>query len=256
MIDIHCHILPGIDDGSKDLDMSLEMLGIAEENNTTKIIATPHYYRGSYENEFEAVLGHVENLNVEIKSKGINVDIFPGQEVFVDKYTLDAYKQGIIHCLNASKYMLIEFPMDVLPDDAIDIIYELKLLGIRPIVAHPERYLYINGNLMNINKFIEEGCLFQLNTSSIMGLMGRRVKETTRSLMDNGLCHFIASDAHSTGKRCPNLGLLMRDIKKDYNDVYTSVQRNAQCILDNEEIDVRRKRIEKKNSIFSFFFKK
>lgn len=256
MIDIHCHVLPGIDDGSEDLDMSLQMLGIAEENNTTKIIATPHYYRGSYENEFTDILGHVENLNAQIRTRGINVEIFPGQEVFVDKYTLDAYKQGVIHCLNTSKYMLIEFPMDVLPEDAIDIIYELKLLGIKPIVAHPERYLYINGNLMNINKFVEEGCLFQLNTSSIMGLLGSRVKEAAFSLMDNGLCHFIASDAHSTGKRCPNLGLLMKDIKKDYREVYNSVQRNAQCILDNEVIDVRMKKIEKKKGLFSFFFKK
>lgn len=256
MIDIHCHVLPGIDDGSQDLDMSLEMLGIAEENNTTKIIATPHYYRGNYENKFKDVLGYVENLNAKIKSKGINIEIFPGQEVFVDKYTLDAYKQGSIHCLNASKYMLIEFPMDVLPDDAIDIIYELKLLGVKPIVAHPERYLYINGNLMNINKFIEEGCLFQLNTSSIMGLLGSRVKETAFGLMDNGLCHFIASDAHSTGKRCPNLGLVMKDIRKEYREVYDSVQRNAQCILENEEIDVTMKKIEKKKGLFSFFFKK
>jgi protein-tyrosine phosphatase len=202
------------------------------------------------------VLKHVENLNAEIKNRGINIEIFPGQEVFADKYTLDAYKQGIIHTLNDSKYMLIEFPMDVLPSDAIDIIYELKILGVRPIVAHPERYLYINGNLMNINKFVEEGCLFQLNTSSIMGLMGKRVKEAAQGLMDNGLCHFIASDAHSTGKRCPNLGLLMKDIKKDYNDVYTSVQRNAQCILEHEEVDVRMKRIEKKKGLFSSFFKK
>lgn len=108
---------------------------------------------------------------------------------------------------------------------------------------------------MNINKFIEEGCLFQLNTSSIMGLLGRRVKETAFGLMDNGLCHFIASDAHSAGKRCPNLGLLMKDIKKNYSELYASVQRNAQCILENEETDVRMKKIEKKKGLFSFFKK-
>lgn len=256
MIDIHCHVLPGIDDGSENLDMSLEMLGIAEENNTTKIIATPHYYRGNYENKFKDILKHVENLNTVIKAKKINIEIFPGQEIFVDKYTLDLYKDGTIHTLNDSKYMLVEFPMDVFPSDAIDMIYELKLLGVRPIVAHPERYIYINGDLMNINKFIEEGCLFQINTSSIIGLLGKRVKETAHSLMDNGLCHFIASDAHSAYKRCPNLGLVMEDIKEEYKEIYTSVQRNAQCILENEEIDVRMKIIEKKKGLFSFLFKR
>ena len=256
MIDIHCHVLPGIDDGSKDIDMSLQMLGIAEKNNTTKIIATPHYYRGYYENEFKDVLSHVENLNTVIKSKGINIDIFPGQEVFVDKHTLDLYKDGTIHTLNDSKYMLIEFPMGVLPDDAMDMVYELKLLGVKPIIAHPERYVYIISDLMNINKFIEEGCLFQLNTSSIEGHFGGKVKEISHVLMDNDLCHFIASDAHSTDRRCPNLGLTMENIKNNYNDIYTSVQKNAECILEDHEIDVNMKMIEKKKGLFSFLFKK
>ncbi len=120
---------------------------------------------------------HVKNLNDQAIANDIDVKLYPGQEIFVDKYTLDLYKDGTIHGLNDSKYLLIEFPMDVLPSDAFDIIYELKLLGVVPIIAHPERYLYISSDLTGINRFIEEGCLFQLNTSSLLGSWVNRVKK-------------------------------------------------------------------------------
>lgn len=257
MIDMHCHVLPGIDDGSKDLEMSIEMLVTAEKNKTDKIIVTPHFYRGYFENKYDEVLKHVAALNLEAEKQGIDIKLYPGQEVFADKYTLDYYKQGTIKGLNNSKYLLIEFPMDVMPEDALDIIYELKLLGVQPIVAHPERYIYIWNKLTNLNKFIEEDCLFQINTSSILGLMGKQIKEAAFSIMDNGLCSFIASDAHSNGKRCPNLGEAISAIKKDYKEVCNITMRNAESVLNNEDIRIPRKKIElKKKGIFSFMFGK
>lgn len=256
MIDMHCHVLPGIDDGAKDLQMSLEMLEIAERDKTDKIIVTPHYYRGRFENVYKDVLVHVKNLNSGCITKGINVELYPGQEIFVDKYTLDLYKDGIIHGLNDSKYLLIEFPMDVLPSDALDIIYELKLLGAKPIIAHPERYLYISSDLTGINRFIEEGCLFQINTSSILGFMGKLVKETAYQLLDNGMCNFIASDAHSTGKRCPNLSVTFNELGKNYPNIYRLVQENSENILNNKQIHVAMKKVEAKKGMFTFLFKK
>jgi protein-tyrosine phosphatase len=255
MIDMHCHILPNIDDGSKNLEMSIEMLEIAEKNRTEKIIVTPHFYRGYFENDYKDVLGYVKDLNSAAKENGIDIKLYPGQEVFVDKYTVEDYKNGTIQGLNNSRYLLIEFPMDVLPNNALDVIYELKLLGVRPIIAHPERYAYVLGKLTNINKFVEEGCLFQINTSSILGLMGKHVKQAAYSLMENGLCNFIASDAHSTGKRCPNIGEVMNEIKKNHGEIYELVQQNANCVLNNEDINVNMKKIEKNKSMFSFFFK-
>lgn len=256
MIDMHCHVLPEVDDGSKDLDMSIEMLKIAEKDKTHKIIVTPHFFRGKYENVFNDVLVHVKNLNEFCLSNDIDVKLYPGQEVMVDKYTLDLYKDGTIHGLNDSRYLLIELPMDVLPSDALDIIYELKLLGVVPILAHPERYLYIASDLSGINRFIEEGCLFQLNTTSLLGFMGKQGQKTAYHLLDNGICNFIASDAHSTGKRCPNLGSILNEIKQDYPDVYRQVQENASSVLNNEDIHVDMAKIQAKKSMFSFLFKK
>lgn len=256
MIDIHCHIVPGIDDGAGDLQTSIKMLEIAEKSRLNKIIATPHYIRNRYENSFEAITGAIEALNNEAQKRDIQVEIFPGQEVMVDKYTLDLYKQGTLGCLNNSKYMLIEFPMDVLPEDALNIIYELKLLGVKPIVAHPERYVYIQNKLTAINEFISEKCLFQLNANSITGVFGKKVEETALRLIENGACQFIASDAHSTGKRCPDILEAMRVVKHDYKEIYNSVQKNAQCVLENKDIEYSIKKLEEKKGFFSFMFKK
>lgn len=256
MIDIHCHIVPAVDDGSDALSTSIEMLNMAEKSGLKKIIATPHYIRNRYENSFQLMSQKVQELNSEAKKNNIEVELFPGQEIMADKYTLDLYKQGVIGCLNNSRYMLIEFPMDVLPDNALDIIYELNLLGVRTILAHPERYLYIQENITSINKFIEEKCLFQLNATSITGLFGKKIKETAFRLIENGLCQFIASDAHSSGKRCPDIAKAMSSIERDYKGIYNSVQVNAKCVLENSDVNYCVNKLEEKKGFFSFIFKK
>lgn len=252
MIDIHCHIVPGIDDGSSDLETSVKMLNIAEKSDLNKIITTPHYIRNRYENSFKSIVKCVEQLNIEAQRNNIAVELFPGQEVMADKYTLDLYKEGELGCLNNSSYMLIEFPMDVLPDDALDIIYELKLLGLKVIIAHPERYLYIQENLTVVNKFIEEKCFFQINAASITGLFGKKVSSAALKLIGNGVCHFIASDAHSAGGRRPDIAEAMALVRHDFKSVYSSLQNNAQCVLENKEIDYNIKKIQKKKGLFSW----
>lgn len=256
MIDIHCHIVPGIDDGSGNLGTSLKMLEIAEKSGLSTIITTPHYIKNRFENSFKSIVQAVEELNKEISKNNIQVQLLPGQEVMVDKYTLDLYKQGELGCLNNSQYMLIEFPMDVLPEDALDIIYELKLLRIKPIIAHPERYMYLQEKLTGVNKFIEEKCLFQINAASITGLFGKKVSETAIKLIENGVCQFIASDAHSAGGRSPDISKAMSLIKHDYNEVYKTIQRNARAVLENDAIEYNVKKIQEKKGFFSFIHKK
>ena len=254
MIDIHCHILPGIDDGSKDLDTSIQMLNTAVETGTKKCIATPHYYWGQFENNYISVTNHVKKLNSEAALRNIPIEIFPGQEVFVDKHTLDLCKRGIIRGLNHTKYILIEFPIDVLPSDAFDLIYELKILGAKPIIAHPERYVYIINKTSTINRFIEEECLFQINSSSIMGLFGPEVKKTALTLIENGICQFIASDAHSTGRRNADMTKALSIIKKEYSNIFESIIKNGQNVLDDRDINIDMKAIQEKKGIFSRIF--
>ena len=140
MIDTHCHIIPGIDDGAGDIETSLEMLKIAEEDGIKTIIATPHYYRNKYECNIEDARNHLDKLKELSQSEGISVEIIQGQEVFLDKYTVDLYKNGTIGTINNSKYILVETSFaGSKPKDVLENIYEIRLLGLTPILAHPER---------------------------------------------------------------------------------------------------------------------
>ena len=204
-IDIHSHILPGIDDGSKSMEMSIQMLKMAEAKGTKTIVATPHYMKSVYENYYDDVSLVHQQLKLAAASAGVNIEILLGQEIMLDKYSLKLCKEKKLRGINGTNYLLIEFPMEKLPKDAIDLIYELRVAGIKPIVAHPERYDYINKTPTVINDFIEEGCLFQINTGSLEGLFGKKVQSCAKMLVEERLANFIASDAHTLNKRCPGL---------------------------------------------------
>jgi protein-tyrosine phosphatase len=251
MMDIHCHILPGIDDGARDMETSLEMLRIAERDGINKIIATPHFYRNYYEVPYEEVIRKTMELNSTAEEHGINVKVIPGQEIFLDKYTLELYKRGIIGGLNNSRYMLLELPMDQIPTYALEIIYELKLLGVMPIIAHPERYLPVIKNPAVLNDFIEEECFFQINAGSIKGLFGRKIQSTAKRLVINGICDFVGSDAHSTNRRRPEIIEAVNIIKKYNTENGESFDR--MCISIEKDVGVKcnRLKIKPRKSIIS-----
>jgi len=256
MIDMHCHIIPGIDDGSQDLSESERMLLIAADQGTKTIVATPHYYRGYFENRYEDIKTQTEVLNQFVKGLNIDIDIVPGQEVLLDKYTLQLYKEGILSGLNGTKYMLVEFPMDKMPQEAFDVLYELRILGIKPIIAHPERYAFILGNPKLINAFLEEGCLFQLNSGSITGIFGKKVKETSQLLLEHGIYSFIASDAHSDRGRNPGLKEAFSLASQIDSGIEKKVQDNCEAMLKDIEIIKDFEKLPEKKSIFNFLNRK
>lgn len=254
MIDIHSHIIPGLDDGSKDLETSIKMIERAIKCNTRAIVATPHYYRGYFETPFDIVAEEVEMLKREIKKRGINIDLYPGQEVFLDKYTVQMYKNGQVKGNNGSRYLLIELPMGKYSESYIESIYEMKLMGAVPVIAHPERYRYIINNVNNINPFIEEGCLFQINTGSITGLFGKEVQKTAQALIENGICSFVASDAHSANVdgRCTGLEHAMKLVEKINKSVAKDSLINGELMLRDENIIRNYHKISVKKSFFNF----
>lgn len=252
MIDIHCHIIPGIDDGAKDMDTAVKMARIAEEDNTDVIIATPHFWYGFYENCFSDVAESVSKLNDILVSSNIDLKLLPGQEVFLDEHTLELYKSGEIKGLNGSKYVLMELPMDRMPHNAMETIYELHVLGAEVIIAHPERYMYIINKPSVINEFIEEKCFFQINTGSITGLMGGSVKKTAEKLIAHNICHFIASDAHSSGRRRPGLKAACKNFDENLK---LKIEENSQKLLDNFNIENYGEKI-RERSFFNLLMRK
>jgi protein-tyrosine phosphatase len=252
MVDIHSHIIPGVDDGSPDLPTTLSMLRRAVESGTKSIIATPHYYRGFFANDYGKVTAFVDDLKRNANTEGIEIDIYPGQEVFLDRHTVEMYRNGIIRGLNGSRYLLVEMPMQDYSESFLDILYELRLLGAVPVIAHPERYEYMIDDINRVNPFIDEGCLFQVNAGSITGVFGRKVQNTARVLIESGLCNFVASDAHTNGRRSTGISDAFGEVRCISRAAAAAAKGNADQVLKDGAIEAVNGKIRVKKSIFSF----
>lgn len=204
MIDIHSHILPGLDDGSPDMETSVKMARIAVSEGITGMIATPHFIEKDREIEKEKILESVANLNRELRERGVDLQIFPGQEVFLTPGVPELYEKGRLLALGGQdKYLLVELPIMSIPVYAADVIYSLILKGVRVIIAHPERNRDIARQPEKINEFIEIGALVQVNTLSLLGVFGSGAKGAATFFIKKGLTHFLATDCHTARARSP-----------------------------------------------------
>ena len=252
MIDIHSHILPQIDDGAEIIDTTLEMLKNAVKDGVKKIVATPHYCIGYGTTIITDVKDYVNKLNCLLREKELKIQIYSGQEVYLNEHTIEDYLEGNIGTINDSKYMLTECSINEFNDDIFDIIYELKIRGIIPIIAHPERYVPIIENVLYINKFIESGCLFQMNSGSIEGLFGKKVKLVAELFLNNGIYNFIGSDAHNNINRTTGLSKAI-NISNSINIKSEKVfMEGASKLLENKDIEFCGQKLKEKKSIFDF----
>ena len=256
LIDIHSHILPGIDDGSEDLQMSLEMLKIAEKCGTSTIIATPHYCIGYGETPYQQVKTMVSQMNKRAENDNINIKIVHGQEVYFSTNMIEDYKNGIIGTINDSDYLLFELPMHKFDEETFDVIYELQILGLKLILAHPERYKPIINDPSLINKFINEGLLFQLNAGSIEGRFGKEVKKTAETLLENNIYNFCGSDAHNISSRSTDLSGCEKIIKQVNPEMLEVFNESSKNLINNHEIEFIGNKVVKKKSMFSFLRKR
>ncbi|BCZ47111.1 exopolysaccharide biosynthesis protein [Clostridium gelidum] len=253
MIDIHSHILPKIDDGAENINITLEMIKNAVNDGIEKIVATPHYYIGYGTTPITEVKDYINKLNYFIEEKNLKIQIYSGQEVYLNEHTIHDYLEGKIGTINDSKYMLIECPMNEFNDYIFDIIYELKIRGIIPIIAHPERYFFVIENRLYINKFIEYGCLFQVNSGSIQGLFGRKVKLAAELLLNNGIYNFIGSDAHNNTNRTTGLSKAINLSNKINTESEKIFIESSNKLLKNKNIIFCGQKIKENKFKFHFF---
>lgn len=238
MIDFHSHILPYLDDGSKSFDISIEMIKIASEQGSKCICATPHFITGEFEISREAYNDKIEGLKTLGKLKGINIDILPGLEIYIHPDLPKLYKEKKIWGLNDTSYLLIEFPMEQLPSYAENIFYELRLLGVTPIIAHPERNLRFMKNMDLLVDLLEQGCLCQLNAGSLRGVYGKEIKTFSETLVKSNMVHIIGSDAHNSSGRSPILcseSALVNSLNKE---LYKWMMDFEYKLIKGEEMDV------------------
>lgn len=201
MYDIHCHILPGVDDGADNIDEAVMMAMMAKNSGVKAIFATPHYIEGFRYNNAVFNKNILEYLNSELYNRNIDIRIYIGNEVYLTFDLLELLEKEQIATLNNSNYMLIELPMYDIPMYIESIIYNLKLKGIIPIIAHPERNAKIIENPNILYKLIMKGALAQLNLPSLLGIYGKNVKNTAEILVKHNMIHFAGTDAHKPCKR-------------------------------------------------------
>lgn len=201
LVDIHCHILPGIDDGSESLKISLEMALQAVKEGVSTIIATPHYIVGENEHDLATLKERVQSLQTEIDRAGLALKILTGSEVYICPELIYRIKENKLITLNETPYLLCEFPTFDVPEHLLDIVRELTLYGYKPVIAHPERNEVFLRQPEMVENLIRMGCYLQVNGSSIVGRNGSRSQKFIIDLLKKGLIHFISSDAHSSNRR-------------------------------------------------------
>lgn len=212
-IDIHCHILPGLDDGPPDIEGSVEMLKVAMEDGISNIFATPHILPGLYDNNSNMIMSSLEEFRKHVPD---TVKIFYGADVRITVDLLEGVESGEVPTLNGSGYMLVELPQYVVPPNVDNLIFNLRHRGIIPIITHPERHLRLMQDLPALEKLLASGALCQITAMSITGSLGKGIQKASMNMIKKGLADFVASDAHDPKKRSPVLSRAYEEVKKEF----------------------------------------
>lgn len=205
MIDLHCHILPGIDDGAADLSVSLAMAEAFVAGCVRLVACTPHILPGLYHNTGLDIRQRVAALQAEIDRAGIPLFLTTGADVHVAPGLAAQIAAGTVLTLADTRYLLLEPPHHVLPVRFEETVFELQVAGYVPIITHPERLSWIRGNYGVIQKLFAQGALMQITAGSLTGKFGNSPLYWAERMLDEGLVHILASDAHENVKRRPDL---------------------------------------------------
>lgn len=205
MVDIHCHILPALDDGAADLDEALLMARIAADSGTKILVATPHFGSIGDEADPQAILSATKQLQAAVDALGLRLRILPGMELLCTSGLEQILEQKQYLTLAGSRYLLAEFYFDEALEAMDRMLAMIAARGLIPVIAHPERYGAVQADPDTVQQWIDTGYCIQLNAGSLLGNLGSRAQRTARFLAHNGLAHAVASDGHSPDHRPPSL---------------------------------------------------
>lgn len=235
MIDFHSHILPGIDDGAKNLEQSIAMVNEAKKVGFTKIISTSHYMENYYEcNEKDR-----RQLLKKVQENVQGIELILGNEIYITDNMIELLQNRQASSINGTKYVLFEFPLIATrPMNDKEVIYRLVENGYVPIIAHPERYPFIQENPDYLFELEEMGALFQSNYGSIIGMYGLKAKKTLKILLKNNLVSFFGSDVHRPEQVYNKMPKIIKKLKKIISneefEEFTEI--NPEKVLKNENI--------------------
>lgn len=237
MIDVHSHILPGVDDGAADMEETIAMLKYAINDGITAFIATPHYHLGRRVASYDQIEKAYSSVLCEIKKQHLPIKVFLGNEIFCSDTAIEDISKKKAHTMHGTRYILLEFhPGHSYREIRHGIHYAIEE-GYIPILAHAERYQVLLDDYKQVEELIDMGCYIQLNAGDIMGNDGWRVKHFCKKLLKEEDVHFIATDAHKKdGKRVPQLARCASYIAKKYGSDYarTIFEDNPRKLLENK----------------------
>jgi protein-tyrosine phosphatase len=205
MIDIHCHLLPGIDDGAPSLDTSLEMARMAVNDGIRTIFCTPHIYPGLYENTGPDIRHRVEQLQLILNDKGIALTLSFGADAHLVPEIFDGLRTGRVPTLSGGRYLLLEPSHHVRPPRFVESVFELIATGYVPVITHPERLTWTEQHYSDFTELSRSGAWLQITGGALVGRFGPRVRQLAERFVGDGWADVIASDGHTTGQRAPVL---------------------------------------------------
>ena len=237
MKDLHSHVLPGIDDGCKTLDESIQVLKHLASSGVTELVFTPHYIENSKfdcNNREKIKLYHL--LCEEVVKQNINIKLYLGNEIYFCENILDLLKKEEVQSIHNSGYLLIEFPVMNLPYYAKNVFSELIGNGYKIILAHPERYEYVKNNIDILIDFLKMGVLLQGNYESLFGFYGKESKIILKKLLKRGWITFLASDIHY-GKT-ENLKKLRKKLRHylSKEEIDEILEKNFDLVIQNQQL--------------------
>jgi len=232
MIDMHSHILPSIDDGSKSIEETYNLIEEAKKAGFNGIVLTSHYMEGYYEEEESSRKELMDKLKVE------DIKLYLGNEIYLSENIVNLVNSKKASSINGSRYILFEMPLNTKPMNVYEVVYELLQYKFVPILAHPERYTFVFKEPELIYELLEKGVLMQANYGSIIGQYGRKSQIMVKKFLESNMIHFFGSDAHRQNSIYPKMKQILKDLKgligeEKLNELSLI---NPNKVLNNEEI--------------------
>ncbi|CUW12277.1 MULTISPECIES: tyrosine-protein phosphatase [Leuconostoc] len=239
MIDLHSHLLPNIDDGSKSLRASLRMANEAVENGIEAALMTPHHMNGHYINHKADVIQLTSQFQDQLDKENIPLQVFPSQEVRINGGLLEALdNDDILFADDSNRYLLLEFPDDDVPTYSEDMIFKIMQRGISIQIAHPERNTKIMSDPNILYSLIEKGAIAQVTASSYVGSFGKKVQKFGESIIEHNLAHVFVSDAHDLPNRDYEMRQALDKLRSHLGREYQQLfEKNAEAILDGNNVE-------------------
>ena len=240
MIDIHTHILPNIDDGARSIEETFNLIKEAKNAGFEAIVSTSHYKEGYYETDTPEREVWINAIHENLQTKNIDIKLYLGNEIYMTENIVKLLEDGKASTINDTSYVLFEMPLNIEPENLYDIIYEMKQCKLVPILAHPERYTFIQNEPELAYDLIQKGVLMQANYGSIIGEYGYKAQFIAKKFFENNMIHFLGSDVH----RQNTIYAKMPEILSELNSVIGEEKleelttKNPQLALRNKRIDI------------------